>query len=60
MYRDLHDLLARSDIEAVLIATGPNWHATAACLAANYGKDVNCEGEIGHAAAQPAQFRLRN
>jgi hypothetical protein len=43
MYRDLHDLLARSDIEAVLIATGPNWHATAACLAANYGKDVYCE-----------------
>src|ERR1051325_528113 len=29
MYRDLRDLLARSDIDAVLIATGPNWHATA-------------------------------
>jgi hypothetical protein len=43
MYRNLHDLLARSDIEAVLIATGPNWHATAACLAANAGKDVYCE-----------------
>src|ERR1017187_2602781 len=43
MYRDLHDLLARSDIGAVLIATGPNWHATAACLAANAGKDVYCE-----------------
>ena len=43
MFRDLHDLLARSDIEAVLIATGPNWHATAACLAANAGKDVYCE-----------------
>lgn len=43
MYRDLRDLLARSDIDAVLIATGPNWHATAACLAANAGKDVYCE-----------------
>ncbi len=43
MYRDLHELLARSDIEAVLIATGPNWHATAAILAANAGKDVYCE-----------------
>ena len=42
-YRDLRDLLARSDIEAVLIATGPNWHCTAACLAANAGKDVYCE-----------------
>jgi hypothetical protein len=30
MYRDLRELLARSDIDAVLIATGPNWHATAA------------------------------
>jgi hypothetical protein len=43
MYRDLRELLARSDIDAVLIATGPNWHATAACLAANAGKDVYCE-----------------
>jgi hypothetical protein len=42
-YRDLRELLARSDIDAVLIATGPNWHATAACLAANAGKDVYCE-----------------
>ncbi len=42
-YRDLRELLARQDIDAVLIATGPNWHATAACLAANAGKDVYCE-----------------
>jgi hypothetical protein len=43
MYRDLRDLLARSDLDAVLIATGPNWHATASMLAANAGKDVYCE-----------------
>jgi hypothetical protein len=42
-YRDLRELLARSDIDAVLIATGPNWHCTAAILAANAGKDVYCE-----------------
>ncbi len=42
-YRDLRELLARDDIDAVLIATGPNWHATAAILAANAGKDVYCE-----------------
>ena len=42
-YRDMHDLLARPDIDAVLIATGPNWHATASMLAANAGKDVYCE-----------------
>jgi predicted dehydrogenase len=43
MYRDLRDLLARNDIDAVLIATGPNWHATASILAAKAGKDVYCE-----------------
>jgi hypothetical protein len=42
-YRDLRELLARKDIDAVLIATGPNWHATATMLAANAGKDVYCE-----------------
>ncbi len=42
-YRDLRELLARSDIDAVLIATGPNWHATVAIMAANAGKDVYCE-----------------
>ena len=43
MYRDLRELLARTDLDAVLIATGPNWHATASILAANAGKDVYCE-----------------
>jgi hypothetical protein len=42
-YVDLRELLARRDIDAVLIATGPNWHATAAILAARAGKDVYCE-----------------
>jgi len=32
-YRDLRELLARSDLDAVLIATGPNWHATASMMA---------------------------
>jgi hypothetical protein len=42
-YQDLRELLTREDIDAVLIATGPNWHATAATLAAKAGKDVYCE-----------------
>ena len=43
MYRDFRELLAQPDIDAVLIATGPNWHATAAITAAKAGKDVYCE-----------------
>jgi hypothetical protein len=43
MYIDMRELLARSDLDAVLIATGPNWHATASILAAKAGKDVYCE-----------------
>ena len=42
-YRDYHELLARPDIDAVLIATGPNWHATMSIAAAKAGKDVYCE-----------------
>ena len=61
MYRDLRDLLARSDIDAVLIATGPNWHATASILAANAGKDVYCEKpctkNIAQSLALAATFR---
>jgi predicted dehydrogenase len=45
-YRDFRDLLARDDIDAVLIATGPNWHATAAMYAAKAGKDMYCEKPV--------------
>ncbi len=42
-YRDFRELLDRDDVDAVLIATGPNWHATAAIYAARAGKDMYCE-----------------
>ncbi len=42
-YRDFRELLGRDDIDAVLIATGPNWHCTAAIQAARAGKDMYCE-----------------
>jgi hypothetical protein len=43
MYGDFRQLLDRSDIDAVLIATGPNWHGLMAMLAAKAGKDIYCE-----------------
>jgi hypothetical protein len=42
-YRDMRELLARKDIDAVLIATGDRWHAPASILAARAGKDVYSE-----------------
>ncbi|NQT36859.1 MAG: Gfo/Idh/MocA family oxidoreductase [Planctomycetes bacterium] len=42
-YNDLRELLARRDVDAVVIATGDNWHGTATVLAAKAGKDIYCE-----------------
>jgi len=42
-YNDLRELLARDDIDAVVVATGDRWHATASVLAARAGKDIYCE-----------------
>jgi predicted dehydrogenase len=52
MYRDFRELLDRSDIDAVLIATGPNWHAAAAMYAARAGKDMYCEKPVTKNVAQ--------
>jgi hypothetical protein len=40
---DFRQLLDRTDIDAVLIATPAHWHATMAAMAAAAGKDVYCE-----------------
>ncbi len=52
MIRDFRELLDRPDIDAVLIATGPNWHATAAMHAARAGKDMYCEKPVTKNIAQ--------
>ena len=45
--RDFREILERKDIDAVLIATGDRWHATAAMMAAEAGKDIYCEKPCG-------------
>lgn len=52
MYRDMFDLLARPDIDAVLIATGDHWHALASLEAAKAGKDVYSEKPCGMTIAE--------
>jgi predicted dehydrogenase len=52
MFRDFRELLDRPDIDALLIATGPNWHATMAMNAAKAGKDMYCEKPVTKNVAQ--------
>jgi len=43
-YGDMRQFLAeRTDVDAVLIATGDRWHALASVMAMRAGKDVYCE-----------------
>jgi predicted dehydrogenase len=42
-YTDFRELLARKDIDAVVIATPDHWHAIIGIAAAAAGKDIYCE-----------------
>jgi hypothetical protein len=39
----MYEVFQRDDIDAVLIATGDRWHATASMIAAQHGKDIYSE-----------------
>jgi predicted dehydrogenase len=47
VYRDFRELLARRDVDALLVATGDRWHAPASILAVKAGKDVYGEKPCG-------------
>jgi predicted dehydrogenase len=42
-YGDFRELLAREDLDAVVIGTPDHWHAIPAVYAAQAGKDIYCE-----------------
>jgi len=43
VFQDFRELLARSDIDAVMISTPDHWHVIQAMAALRAGKDVACE-----------------
>ena len=51
-YNDFRQVLARDDIDTVLIATPDHWHAILAIEAAKAGKDIYCEKPISLTIAE--------
>ena len=56
-YNDFRELLARDDIDAVVIAPQDHWHALMAVAAARAGKDMYCEKPLGVAVMESQAIR---
>jgi len=61
-YNDFRELLARNDIDAVIVATQDHWHVPIAILAAKAGKDMYVEKPLGISIEhdQAARKAVRN
>jgi myo-inositol 2-dehydrogenase / D-chiro-inositol 1-dehydrogenase len=56
LHLDFRELLARTDIDAVLISTPDHWHAPMAVAAMQAGKDVSLEKPITRTIAEGRQL----
>lgn len=52
MYGDFREVLAREDIDAVVITAQDHWHALMATAAVKAGKDMYCEKPLGVSVEQ--------
>jgi len=57
VYSDLRKVVARDDIDAVVIATPDHWHVAAALMAVRAGKDVYVEKPLGLSVEQGKVLR---
>jgi len=55
-YNDFRELLARNDIDAVVIATPDHWHVLQAIATAKAGKDIYCQKPLGNTVAEGRQL----
>jgi len=51
-YDDFRELLARPDIDAVVVCTPDQWHAPISIIAAKAGKDIYCEKPLAFNVAE--------
>lgn len=56
-YNDFREVLAREDIDAVVVVTPDHWHVPIALAAARAGKDMYVEKPLGVSVAQDIRLR---